>query len=262
MSATYVRTTITVDPYAIPDEDTLKRAADETLTRPGEAAFWDDRMYTTHGPVYGVAVNADDDLAESNFVILAANLGIRGDITPGGYYVLPDAGDENDDETAFVARVRHWAVGPVLQIWVQVYADEPHDWADYANLSDADTAYLAPYSPAFVAAVQAAETIREYAILDESDYSAREWDSFERALDLAWHDAWTDFERGTLWQIDRDDLDPALIAYIQNHALDAYDGGGGYGTDGAFHAANLDAIHAALSAIGPAIPAGHPTLLD
>lgn len=140
------------------DADTLAKAAREALTRPSDSAWFDERLFDTHGCVYTWADRSDDVLDESNFHTMLTELeGIA-------------ASEDNDCESDDVMDVSasHWAVGSVRHIFVRVY-DESGD-----------------ITPVFAEAARMALYIRdEYPILDESDYSEREWKAYEEDQDNA-----------------------------------------------------------------------------
>lgn len=127
--------------------DDLAAAATEALTRPSDSAWWDDRLFTTHGCVFTWADQTDDAVSESNYRVF---------LTCVEALVDP----ESDDVIASGAR--HWAVGSVEHIFVRVYGE------------DGD------YTPAFIAATEMAHEMRDYPILDESDWSEVEHEHEER----------------------------------------------------------------------------------
>jgi hypothetical protein len=138
------------------DIDTVQEYAINALERPSDAAFWDDRCYVTHVPVIGWADRGDDILEESNFKVALSLL----------------EGAAEDEEHVFQGSAGHWLVGNLEQVWVQVYEE------------DGET-----FTAAFIEAVEIQEALKDYPILDESDYSEREWAAFEenckRALEWA-----------------------------------------------------------------------------
>lgn len=156
------------------DRQTLEAAAREAFERPADAAFWDDRCYATHVPVYGWADRGDDILAESNFhAFLAALEGVVAHDESGA--------SEARGDDVYDASASHWLVGSLQQIWVRVYVSD--DWEDQEP--DARE-----FTPVFAEAVSIATGLREqYPILDESDYSDREYKRWEELVDQAIHDA-------------------------------------------------------------------------
>ncbi|WJN63327.1 hypothetical protein [Streptomyces phage phiScoe54] len=147
------------------DIDTLVEYAERALERPSDAAFWDERCYDTHVPVIGWAERGDDILEESNF------------------YSARDLieGAAEDEEHWFEGTAGHWLVGSLRQIWVQVYEDESRE----------------EFTQAFIEAVEIQEALHGYPILDESDYSEREWKAFEENCDQALQDAKREYELDT-----------------------------------------------------------------
>lgn len=133
------------------DEDTLTKAAAEALERPEPCWMRDERLYTTHGVVFGWATNSGDLLAESNYLMVLDELtGIV-------------AGDDYDGEPDDLVdgNVSDWAVGPLRQMFVRVYAD---DGVTFTTL--------------FRHATAIALALRDYPVFDEADYSQRQYDDF------------------------------------------------------------------------------------
>ena len=166
------------DQYGVPDTDVLERTAVEALTRPSDAAFWDDRLYTSHGATLSWAERGDDILEESNYLMaLEAIQGAAGD----------DA-----DEHVIDASVSHWLVGSLRQIFVQVRDD------------------AGDFTPAWIEAVTIGLYLKEdYPVLDESDFSEREWEAYASNLDDAVNSIENDF--------DEDENVKAITAYAHEH---------------------------------------------
>lgn len=159
------------------DED-LREAAKEALERPSDAAFWDERLYTTHAPVLAWADRGDDLIAESNYLRVLEDLTAHaanaehfdaeaheweeccrqeGTAYPGNC--------ERAEGYLIDASIGHWLVGSLRQLFVQVYEDDgetfTHVWRE---------------------AVEIAYALRDYPIYDEDDFNEREWEEFERVL--------------------------------------------------------------------------------
>lgn len=141
------------------DPDRVAEAAREALDRPADSGWFDDRYFTTHGCVWGWADRDSDPLEESNFY--AALAALNGAVAHDESGASEARGDDVLDMSA-----GHWAVGSVRHIFVRVYVDET------------ETAY----TPAFLEAVRLADAVREYPVLDESDFSEREWAAFEKSV--------------------------------------------------------------------------------
>jgi hypothetical protein len=175
------------------DRETLEKAAEEALARPSDAMFWDDRLFETHGAVFHWAEYGDDLLEESNY-LTALDL-IRG------------AAGDDADEHVIDGTSRHWACGSLRTIYVQVYetfeeececdpyfehedgCDEDEESWHCQNfcLVECDGERCLPeeqtFTPAFIEATELALYLRDGgAILDDSDYSEREWEAFEKTL--------------------------------------------------------------------------------
>ncbi|QFG10537.1 hypothetical protein SEA_URZA_74 [Streptomyces phage Urza] len=183
------------------DIDVLREYAEEGLKRPSDAAFWDERCYTTHIPVIGWADRGDDILEESNFH--AAR-----DLIEGA---------AEDDEHWFQGSAGHWLVGNLEQIWVQVYEtfeeececdpcfehedgcgeDEDSYYCQNFCLVECDGERCLPdemeFTAAFKEAVSISEALKDYPVLDDSDYSEREWKQFEETLEEALDSAVSEF---------------------------------------------------------------------
>jgi hypothetical protein len=144
------------------DEDLID-AESEAMQRPSNSAMWDDRLYVTHVPVMSWAERGDDILSESNY--LTALDMLRG------------AADIDSDEHVIDATISDWLVGSLRQIFVQTRTDD------------------GAFTPAFREAVAIAYALRDYPVLDESDYSEREFEEFERQFADALNDAQNDYER-------------------------------------------------------------------
>ncbi|WP_369186498.1 hypothetical protein [Streptomyces sp. R08] len=204
------------------DYDTLSEYAGRLLERPTNFGG-DDRYYRTHAPVIGKADYADDLMAESNF--------------DTALDLLCSAADDgrNDteisDEHVIDAGIRHWGWGQCSQIFVQVYADDVMpcrkcdsiaDWAVSRKKHgrrrflcascksdwDWDTEQyglpaLAPikYRPKFTAAWREAcsilSALEVYAVLDDSDYSEREWERWQSNVNEALEQAQREYEDDT-----------------------------------------------------------------
>lgn len=144
------------------DDETLTEAAKEALQRPSDAAFWDERLYTTHGLTFGWADRGDDLLAESNYhVALSA---------------IRDAAGEDADDHVIDGSVSHWLVGSMRQLFVQVRDDS------------------GAFTAAWREAVACGLALQDYPILDESDYSERESNEYWRQYADALGDARNDYE--------------------------------------------------------------------
>ncbi|MCY0933652.1 hypothetical protein [Streptomyces sp. H34-S4] len=169
------------------DRETLEKAAREALTQPSDSSFWDDRLFTTHGAVFHWAERGDDLLEESNY-LTALDL-IKAAADDGR------TDTEISDEHVIDGTSRHWAVGSLRTIYVQVYEDvecEGHYDDDRILESGAglgEAAYCdgsciteREFTAAFVEATELALSLQDYPILDDSDYSEREWEQFEAAM--------------------------------------------------------------------------------
>ncbi|QYW07916.1 hypothetical protein SEA_REDBEAR_70 [Streptomyces phage RedBear] len=209
------------------DIDTLVEYAENALERPSDAAFWDDRCYTTHVPVIGWADRGDDILEESNFH--SAKSLIEGAAT--------------EEEHVFEGSAGHWLVGSLTQVWVQVYETRPEcntigceeeseylatfphgDEGHYCDehREGLEGTFLAEllriefedlhrdFTAAFIEAVEIQEALKDYPILDESDFSEREWERFEENLTEALGEARREYEDDTT--ADETDIENRIFA--------------------------------------------------
>lgn len=145
------------------DTDVLERAAAESLTRPSDASFWDDRLFTTHGATLSWAERGDDILEESNY--LMAEEAIRA------------AAGDDADEHVIDATIKHWLVGSLRQLFVQVRDD------------------AGDFTPAWIEAVTIGVGLKEdYSVLNESDYSEREYAVYEANLAEAVNSVENDYD--------------------------------------------------------------------
>jgi hypothetical protein len=145
-----------------PDDDVLAEYAAKLGERPSNYLAWGDYgQYDTHVPVYAMATNSDDIMAESNWHAMRDAL--NGAIAHGDREPFDDLHELGES---------HWAVGPLRMLYVRV-RDE----------------CTGQYTPAFRMAVELLESLSDYPLLDESDYSEREYtawlDVMDDALDSA-----------------------------------------------------------------------------
>ncbi|AKY03604.1 hypothetical protein FDI81_gp73 [Streptomyces phage Hydra] len=188
------------------DIDTLVEYANSALVRPSDASFWDERCYTTHVPVIGWADRGDDILEESNYHAAKSLI----------------EGAAEDPEHVFEGSAGHWLVGSLQQVWVQVYEtfeeecdceptwqhedgceeDEDSLYCERWCLVECDGEQCLPegevFTAAFIEAVEIQEALKDYPILDESDYSEREWERFESNCTEALGEAQREYADDTL----------------------------------------------------------------
>ncbi|WMI34798.1 hypothetical protein SEA_MARAV_76 [Streptomyces phage Marav] len=174
------------------DFDTLNEIAEQCLERPSDAMFWDDRLFTTHGAMFHWAELGDDLLEESNYL--------------SALELIKGAAGDDADEHVIDGTSRHFACGSLRTIYVQVYESyedyececEPtweheeecaHDEDDfYCQLYcriECDGEECLPeqeFTAAFKEAAEILVGLRDYPIVDESDYSEREWNAYEETL--------------------------------------------------------------------------------
>lgn len=152
------------------DEDTLVKAAREALTRPSDFGYYGDLpLFESWGFVFFQSA-ASGTLERSNFRVARASLEEASKKDREAALLLHD-GDASD----YVQEVgvSHWLVGSADHLAVRVLVDEDGPiTAD--NLTHT-----------FVHAVELALSIKDYPVLDESDFS--ELESEEQ--DAAW-DSW------------------------------------------------------------------------
>lgn len=165
------------------DNGTLEEAEREAReSRPSNSAMWDDRLYLTHFPVLSWAERGDDILSESNY-LMALEL-LKGAEVHDERVRVPGnderAGDI-DDSDVIDATISDWLVGSLRQIFVR----------SRAVVDDT-------FTGAWKEAVSIASALQSYPVLDDSDFSEREWKAFEtdadNALEHARHETDTDTE--------------------------------------------------------------------
>ncbi|MFE9254054.1 hypothetical protein [Streptomyces sp. NPDC006879] len=188
------------------DRDTLTEIAERCLTRPSDALFFDDRLFTTHGAMFSWAELGDDILEESNYLsALSLIEGAAGDFA---------------DTHVIDGTSRHFACGSLRTIYVQVYEtyeeececaptwqhedecerDEDSWYCQSFCLNECDGEQCLPdereFTPAFIEAAELAYGLLDYPIIDESDYSEREserfWKNIQEAIDDAHRGHWED----------------------------------------------------------------------
>ena len=174
------------------DRETLEEIAEKVLERPSDATFFDDRLFTTHGAVMHWAELGDDILEESNYL--------------SALELIKGAAGDDADAHVIDGTSRHWACGSLRTIYVQVYESyedyececEPtwehedecaHDEDDfYCQLYcriECDGEECLPeqeFTAAFIEAAEILVGLQDYPVVDESDYSEREWNAFQDAL--------------------------------------------------------------------------------
>ncbi|AFO10940.1 hypothetical protein ELB20_74 [Streptomyces phage phiELB20] len=181
------------------DFETLDEIATNCLTRPSDAMFWDDRLFETHGALFSWAELGDDILEESNY--------------KSALSLIQGAAGDDADEHVIDGTARHWACGSLRTIYVQVYESyedyececEPTWEHEDECAQDEDDFYCQLYcriecdgekclpeqefTAAFIEAAELLVGLQDYPIIDESDFSEREWKAFEdnctEALDQA-----------------------------------------------------------------------------
>jgi len=183
------------------DDETLERAAEECLTRPSDASFWDERLYTTHGAVLSWAERGDDILAESNYLCVLEEL--RGVAVHDDSWVGGGDGQDDPDDYVIDGTCSHWLVGSLRVIYVRVRGDDGE------------------FTQVFRAATEIALSLKhDYPVFDESDFSEREWEAYEKAVGEAVDSAASD-------HVDDSDEDVAAIKsrlWTTDGALPDYDG--------------------------------------
>lgn len=150
-------------------DEIMERAEREAMKRPSSASF-DEPLYVTHAPTLAWAERGDDILDESNYLM--------------GLDLIEAAATEGTEETTsedvIDANIRHWLVGSLRQIFVRVRTED------------------GAFTSAWREACRIAMTLRDYPILDEEDFSEREYAEYERQIDDAMNDAkraYADFEQ-------------------------------------------------------------------
>lgn len=178
------------------DAEHMAEAAREALTRPSDFSAWDERLFDTHGLVMSWAERGDDLIAESNYLTAVSML--EGAIAHDESGASEARGDDIIDGSS-----SHWLVGSMRELYVRVYDD------------------AGEFTPAFREAVDIAGAIREYPLLDESDYSERENAAWESAVE----DALDTIQRGYAYDSREQAESIRHLAYEFDHE----EIGGGFG---------------------------------
>ncbi|WP_432006326.1 hypothetical protein [Streptomyces parvus] len=173
------------------DRDALDEIAKRCLERPSNAHFYDDRLFDTHGAVLSWAEQSDDILDESNYLTALE--------------LIKGAAGDDADAHIIDGTERHFARGYMRALYVQVYetfedveCECPPVWEHEDDCErDEDSMYCQLYcavveeeceecfpekqfTDAFVEAAELVDYLRGGgSILDESDFSEREWKAFE-----------------------------------------------------------------------------------
>lgn len=190
------------------DDDTLRKAADEALTMPRDYMAWDDRWYTTHGHVMSWAERGDDILAESNYLTAVEHLTA----------VATSWADVEHPDWVVDSSASHWLVGSMRELMVRVYEPGhftccPQDCPEDEHGEECPCGCAHPgwcrcepivhdrvgeprFTDVFREAVGIALAIRDYPVLNESDYSERESAESDRQLNDALREAAGRYEDG------------------------------------------------------------------
>jgi hypothetical protein len=137
--------------------DGIDDYARQALTRPRDYMAFDERWYSTHGPVMAWADRGDNLIEESNYHVALAELET----------VARDGQDDDVVDTS----VSHWLVGSLREIMVRVHLDAERPETGY--------------TPAFEKAYDIWCSLRNYPLLSEMDYSEREMRRWERDVEEA-----------------------------------------------------------------------------
>lgn len=134
----------------------IEELVEQGLQYPDSFTTRSEEAYKTHACVF--AIHRDSDLLDqSNWMVFCQELG------------LAPKPDQKPDPTgldgSFIMRSTHWAVGWVETIFVPVY--EPGH--------DDENCYEPSYSSALLKAYELHEAMSHYPVLDEEDYSEREY---------------------------------------------------------------------------------------
>ena len=151
------------------DDELLAQAEREAMVRPSNSAMWDDRLYTTHAPVMSWAERGDDILAESNYLSALDAL--------NGAAAWTDREDQDDVIDATIS-------GSLRQLFIRVRDD------------------AGAFTPTWREAVRIGLALQDYPVLDESDYSEREWKRYEDDMSEALNSTQCQYDEDTTEQTD------------------------------------------------------------
>ena len=118
--------------------------------------FSDDRPYRTHWLFWAYAHGAGDLMDESNYQAIQGMMeGLDADTSV----------DDHDPDDWFEGTVGHWTYSSFTVFYVRPYAENGEP------------------TPAGLLAYKISEELADYPILDEDDYSEREWKQFEEEIE-------------------------------------------------------------------------------
>ena len=148
----------------------------EVLQRPSDFGwFGRDDMFETWGLTMSNAINSDDLINESNFIVACG--------------ILRDK--FGDDENEFgpnieLIGIKHWAVGSMDQIAVRVVREDS-DYCrqiDMGGYQDTDLILNEDLTDEFNEIIDMMEEIEVYPLLDENHYSELEYDRTYDYVDM------------------------------------------------------------------------------
>lgn len=171
------------------DPDELVKAAQQALERPSDVGYFGDKELWS---VWGVVNTQGPDpstLDASNWRVMLADLQGR---------AVHDDGDQSDDPAEYVdtETFSHWAFGYVTHMVVRVLVDTD------GPLEASNLTYT------FVRAVELAQSLQDYPVLDESDYSELESEGQEAAWD---EHLWSSVEDELTKALTLDDFSQATL---------------------------------------------------
>jgi hypothetical protein len=148
--------------YEDVEQATLEQAEREAMQRPEPCHMYDDRLYTTHAPVISWAVNGDDLLEQSNYLMVTKHLTDVAGV---------------DDQLVIEGTMRDWAVGELRQTFVRV-RDE-----------------FGAFTRVWREAVSIALYLRDtYPVFDEEDHCNLEFSQWTNQVEQAMAEASADYE--------------------------------------------------------------------
>jgi hypothetical protein len=211
--------------FACVSQDDIIEMAELALTRPSDAAFWDSDLYSTHTLGMYWAPNSDDLIAESNYHVALDEL----------QNTFP--GESRIDS----ASVGHWTYSKFNCIKVRVLNKRNR------------------ITPEFVAFALMAISLGDHPLLDNEDYSNREYEMWQNAV----NDAIVHFENDVDNEREFTDSEREMvIEYLSEHYGPGYSNVGWIDPEWITEAVNSVGIYLVNSDVRPAYESARGTDSD
>jgi hypothetical protein len=215
--------------FANVSQDDIIELAELALTRPSDAMFWDSDLYSTHTLGMYWAPDSDDLIAESNYNVAYEEL----------HNAFP--GESRIDS----ASVGHWTYSSFNCIKVRVINKRNR------------------ITPEFVAFALMVISLRDYPLLDDEDYSNREYELWQNSVT----EAISDYENDIANEFDNarefsDSEREYVIEYLSEHYGPGYSEAGWIDPEWITEAVNSNGIELTNSEMHPAYESARGTYSD